>query len=255
MLDDVFFIGNAKRYIGYITEEQLEWLEKDLKHVPAGSTLIVTLHIPTNSGDAKRKQLKEDELGGVVSNREHLYSLLKPYTVHILSGHTHWNENWEKDNIMEHNHGTVCGAWWTGPVCGDGTPNGYCVYEVNGSDITWYYKATDKPKDHQLRIYIRGGVPGNPAAIMANVWNWDAKWKVEWFEDGAPKGAMTQYLGYDPIAYDLYNGPEKPMRHKGTEPVLTEHLFIAEPGANAASVTVKVTDRFGISYIETPRLV
>ena len=49
-----------------------------------------------------------------------------------MSGHTHFNESWEQDNIIEHNHGTVCGAWWTGPICGDGTPRGYGVYEVNG---------------------------------------------------------------------------------------------------------------------------
>jgi len=251
VLDDVFFIGTAKRYIGYITEEQLEWLEKDLSFVPHGSTVMVCLHIPTNTGDAKRRQLAEDELGGVVSNREHLYALLKQYNVHILSGHTHWNENWEKDNIMEHNHGTVCGAWWTGPICGDGTPNGYCVYEVNGNDVSWYYKATGKQKDHQLRIHGKGAVPENPKAIMANVWNWDPKWKVEWMEDNMPKGVMQQYMGYDPVAYDFFIGPDKPARHKFTEPNLTDHLFIAEPSANARLITVKATDRFGNVYTET----
>jgi hypothetical protein len=179
---------------------------------------------------------------------------LKPYNVHILSGHTHWNENWEKGNIMEHNHGTVCGAWWTGPVCGDGTPNGYCVYEVDGSNVSWYYKATGKPKDHQLRVYMKGAVPANPRAVMANVWNFDPKWKVEWMEDNAPKGTMTQYMGYDPLAYDLYLGPDKPLRHKGTEPNLTNHLFIAEPSESAKSITVKATDRFGKVYTETIQL-
>jgi hypothetical protein len=33
VLDDVFFIGTAKKYIGYITENQLKWLEKDLAFV------------------------------------------------------------------------------------------------------------------------------------------------------------------------------------------------------------------------------
>jgi hypothetical protein len=63
-----------------------------------------------------------------------------------MSGHAHVNEKWEEGNIIEHNHGAVCGAWWTGPVCSEGTPAGYAVYEVNGSEISWYYKSTGKPR-------------------------------------------------------------------------------------------------------------
>jgi hypothetical protein len=151
VLDDVFFLGKGHNYIGYITENQLQWLEQDLKHVSAGSTVIVCLHIPTNTGAAERAGLKKEEFGGVVSNREHLYKLLQPYKVHIMSGHTHWNEKWEKDNIMEHNHGTVCGAWWREQeVAADGTPNGYAVYEINGGEVKWFYKSTGKSVDHQM---------------------------------------------------------------------------------------------------------
>jgi hypothetical protein len=109
------------------------------------------LHIPTNTG-AVRRNKAEEEFGGTVSNRKQLYKLLAPYKVHIMLGHTHFNESWEEGNIMEHNHGTVCGAWWTGPICGDGTPGGYGVYEVDGDEIKWYYKATGKSKEHQLRF-------------------------------------------------------------------------------------------------------
>lgn len=38
VLDDVFFIGVDKKYIGYINEVQLSWLEKDLSYVPHGTT-------------------------------------------------------------------------------------------------------------------------------------------------------------------------------------------------------------------------
>ena len=40
-----------------------------------------------------------------------------------------------KNGIYEHNHGTVCGGWWTGPICEDGTPRGYGVYEVDGTTL------------------------------------------------------------------------------------------------------------------------
>lgn len=251
VLDDVFFVGSGHRYIGYITEEQLSWLEKDLQQVPKGSTVVVSLHIPTNNGEKKRHKAKAEELGGVVSNRAALYQMLTPYKVHFMSGHTHWNENWEKDNMIEHNHGTVCGAWWTGPVCGDGTPNGYGVYEVDGEEIRWFYKSVGFPKEHQLRVYPKGAVTDMPDAVTANVWNWDARWKVEWWEDGVAKGEMQQYAGYDQAAVELYKGPELPVRSKGVEPILTDHLFKALPSTGAKNITVKATDRFGTVYTES----
>jgi hypothetical protein len=254
VLDDVFFVGTAKKYIGYITESQLQWLENDLKLVKPGTTVVLSVHIPTNTGAARRAK-KEEEMGGVVTNRKQLYKILAPYKVHIMSGHTHFNEAWEEDNIMEHNHGTVCGAWWTGPVCGDGTPMGYGVYEVNGSEVQWYYKSTGKDKDHQLRIYEKGRLKEAPAEIVANVWNWDSKWKVEWWEDGVAKGAMEQRIARDPWAIELYAGPELPAKHKFVEPTLADHLFFAKPSAGAKQVTVKATDRFGKSYSETINLV
>lgn len=249
VLDDVFFIGTAKKYIGYITENQLQWLEQDLALVKAGTTVVLSLHIPTYTGLAKRNK-KEEELGGTVSNRKQLYKILEPYKVHIMSGHTHFNENWEENNIMEHNHGTVCGAWWTGPICGDGTPMGYGVYEVNGSEIKWYYKSTGKTKEHQLRLYGKGKVTGSPDEISANVWNWDAKWNVEWFEDGVSKGKMEQRVGLDPMAVELYAGPQLPQKHKFVEPTLNDHLFFAKPSPQAKEIIVKATDRFGNVYQE-----
>lgn len=247
VLDDVFFIGTAKKYIGYITENQLSWLEQDLKNVPKGSTVVVSLHIPTDTGAARRYK-KEAELGSNVSNREQLYKILAGYKVHFMSGHTHFNDVWEKGDMMEHNHGTVCGAWWTGPVCGDGTPNGYGVYEVNGDELKWYYKSTGFSRDHQLTVFEPGKVKEYPDEVLANVWNWDAKWKVEWFEDGVAKGAMQQRVALDPVAVELYSGPELPKKHKFVEPTLADHMFFAKPSADAKEVEVKVTDRFGKVY-------
>lgn len=250
ILDDVFFVGAGHRYIGYITEAQLKWLERDLQHVPKGSRVVVALHIPSNTGAKKRNKLKEDEMGGTVTNREALYNILKPYKVTIVSGHTHWNEVWEKENIMEHNLGTVCGAWWSGPICGDGTPNGFGVFQVEGDDISWYYKSTGFEKDHQIRLYKPGADQEKAGSIIANVWNYDTQWQVEWWEDGKPMGAMERYTGYDPSAVELYLGKNLPASRKWIEPTLTDHLFSAVPSANAREVLVKAKDRFGNVYEE-----
>ena len=152
--------------------------------------------------------------------------------------------------MIEHVHGTVCGAWWTGPICSEGTPNGYGVYEVNGSDIKWYYKSTGKPKEHQLRVYQKGRHKDFPDEVAANIWNWDHQWKVEWFEDGTARGPMEQRVSLDPWAVELYEGEKLPKKHKFVDPTLTDHLFYAKPSAVAKEVTVKATDRFGNEYIE-----
>jgi hypothetical protein len=207
------------------------------------------MHIPSDTGAARRYGKKE-ELGGTVSNRRQLYKMLEPFNVHIMSGHTHVNEKVVADKRIEHVHGTVCGAWWTGPICTDGSPNGYAVYEVNGSDIQWYYKSTGKPRDHQLRIYGKGKSTERPEAIIANVWNWDPAWKVEWFEDGNLRGAMEQKMGLDPLAVELHAGPQLPVKHKWVDPTLTDHLFECVPGPGAKEVTVRATDRFGRVYEE-----
>ncbi|WP_324671211.1 calcineurin-like phosphoesterase family protein [Hymenobacter sp. GOD-10R] len=250
VLDDVFFIGPPKKYIGYLTEKQLQWLEQDLSHVKAGSTVVVALHIPVDSGDQRRNKLKDEPLGGVVSNRAELYRILKPYKAHIMSGHTHVCEKVISENAIEHTHGAVCGAWWTGPICTDGTPNGYGVYEVNGPELKWYYKSVGKDRKHQFRAYAKGAVPERPNDIVVNVWNWDPEWKVTWFENGTRQGEMHQQTGLDPLAVQLQAGEKLPAKHKWVDPSLTDHLFFAKPSKDAKEIRIEVTDRFGQVYTD-----
>jgi hypothetical protein len=254
VLDDVFFVGADKRYIGYLDERQLAWLEQDLKFVRAGTTVVVSLHIPSNTGKRRRYQEDSDDIGGVVLNRERLYTLLKPYTVHILSGHTHVNENWTDNNITEHNHGAVCGAWWTGPICGDGTPSGYCVYEVEGSNLKWYYKATGRPKEHQLRAYVPGRHRVHHDQVCINVWNWDKAWKIECLADGKSVGSPEQRTELDPWSVELHEGGTKPAIRRWVEPALTDHLFFIKPPAGTKTFEVVCTDRFGNRYTDTLNL-
>lgn len=249
VLDDVFFLGTSKKYIGYITEQQFSWLEQDLKQVKPGSTVVVSLHIPVNTGAMRRNGLKEESIGGVVSNRKELYRILKPYNAHIMSGHTHFNEKvMEGENIIEHVHGTVCGAWWTGPICYDGTPNGYAVYEVDGTVIKWYHKAVGQDKNYQMRVYPIGSVPDHADSIAVNVWNWDPNWKVEWFEDGVSRGELHRAVSFDPLSVELHEGIEKPSIRGWVEPVLTDHIFFGKPSPSTQTITILVTDRFNNQY-------
>ncbi|MEJ7672123.1 MAG: calcineurin-like phosphoesterase C-terminal domain-containing protein [Chitinophagaceae bacterium] len=126
-----------------------------------------------------------------------------------MSGHTHLHANIIKDNIYEHNHGTVCGAWWTGPVCGDGTPNGYGVYKVKGTELSWYYQSTGLPADHQFNIFV-SDYNATHKLIKVNIWNYDPAWKTEYSIDGIKKGPLEQYEGFDPVAYATLLGQDLP---------------------------------------------
>lgn len=258
MINDVLFKGDdeaykdkRRKYIGCITEEQLQWLKEDLKYIPAGITVVVSLHIPTYEITFLKSAVRTEFETATVGNRDELYKVLAPYRVHIMSGHTHYNETAEQDNLMEHNHASVCNAWWTGNICTDGTPGGYGIYEVNGDDISWYYKPTGFDSSYQFRLYPQGSSPERPDEIIANVWNWDSGWKVVWYADGICKGEMNRYTGYDPLAHKNMFGKDMPIEKGSLEPTRTDHLFSAKPHENAKEIKIEVTDRFGNNYIQT----
>lgn len=153
VLDNVYYLGKEREYKGMITDEQMAWLKKDLATVTPGSLVVLSMHIPAYTEAYKRRGLEQPGSGSVTDNREELYALLKNYKAHIMSGHTHFNENVLNGGVYEHVHGTVCGAWWTGSICEDGTPSGYGVYEVKGNDIKWYYKGVGHPKEYQISVF------------------------------------------------------------------------------------------------------
>jgi hypothetical protein len=213
--------------------------------------VVLSLHIPTNTGQHRREKKNEFDIRNTVVNREQLYEILKPYTVHIMSGHTHFHEVWMEGNLIEHNHGTVCGAWWTGDICGDGTPNGYGVYEVEGNKISWFYKSTGKPKTHQMRLYPKGRHKEFPEEVCVNIWNYDKNWKVKWEADGKPMSPPEQRTAFDPLAHQTLLGSDLPKGNSWVEPDLTEHLFFMKPGSGVKQITVIATDSFGNKYSES----
>ncbi|MQA89440.1 MAG: hypothetical protein GEU90_04285 [Gemmatimonas sp.] len=246
VLNDVFWHGAG--YLGYLPREQLTWLENDLRLVEPGRTVIVATHIPILSTGDLRRGSANPGTGGSVANREALYRLLEPYNAHILSGHTHENEQFRDGGARHHVSGTVCGAWWSGPICGDGTPNGYSVYEIRGERVTHRYKPTGQPFSYQLRAYAHGADPAAPNEIAANVWDWQDDWTVVWYEDGEPKGRMAQRKGFDPWSLELHTGPELPPRRAWVDPYPTEHLFYAPASREAREILIEATDGQGRRY-------
>ena len=81
VLDDVLYTGSSS-YTADITDEQMAWLEQDLKYVPKDKLIIIGLHIATSRRNRPTSH---------VADYKELYALLDGYNVRILSGHSHNN--------------------------------------------------------------------------------------------------------------------------------------------------------------------
>lgn len=246
VLDNVFWSGRS--YFGYVDEDQLRWLQNDLGDLDPGSTVILFMHIPMSSTLFGRVGQDKPEFARV-ANKGALMDLLDRYNAHVVSGHIHENEHIFENGIHEHIVGTVCGAWWSGDVCYDGTPNGYAVYEVNGHDIRWRYKATGQDDDYQMRLY-QHATHDDGVELVANVWDADQGWTVKWYEDGIRVGAMEQFTGTDDVAETHYRGEDVPKRRPSLQPVPTHHLYRTTVAPNAR-IVVEATDRFGRSHAQS----
>lgn len=251
IVNDVYFVGRDYFYIGNLTDKTLRWIEKDLAFVKKGSPVFVAMHIPSTLTEGTAPFEYSFKIAETASNAKALHQLLKPFNAHILSGHTHYNKNMVlSDSLYEHNVGATSGAWWQGDACTDGTPMGYGVYDVNGTTVTWSFKTIGKPQSYQFRAYPVGYTPDQPGCIVANVWNWDKSWKVEWYEDGVLRGEMERYDGKDPYVNEIYSDKSK-LEYKWIYPSVTNHLFRAKPTKEGATVEVVATDRFGNVYRQT----
>jgi len=246
VLDDVFW--HSAGYVGYLDSDQLAWLEEDLKRVEPGRPVVISLHIPVEGTRDMRMGAPRPVLQGSVANRDFLYRMVEPFSTHFLAGHTHDGEHLFLHGTHAQISGTVCGAWWTGPICGDGTPNGYAVYQARGEEIRWRYKATGEADDHQIRTYPRGAVPSAPDEVVANVWNWDPQWQVVLYEGADRRGTMASRLETDPLARELYGPEDLPVKRPRVQPYPTRHLFFAPVEPGARELRVEAVDRFGRSY-------
>lgn len=255
ILDNVMYTGYGgnKSYNCGLTPEQNAWLQQDLALVPNGTPIVVSFHIPSRSMTSVQTNLKQWMNKGAVVQ-------------HLLSGHTHTNiVNEISARLIERTMGAAEGAFWSSNWCADGSPNGYMVYEANGSKgfDNWFYKATGYPKEYQIRTYPVNSIDaGNSKTncVLANVWSFDSKSEVNIYENGV-KHVMRQFTGIDPKIHDvmLAEGDTRPnypgsdggtiaSKNPGAE--ATSHLFYYEPQDPNADFVVEFKDRFGHIYTE-----
>ena len=173
------------------TTEQVKWLREDLATVPSDKLIIFCVHVP---------MLNQSATSAVTA-------LLQQFpNCHIMSGHTHYmrNEPTRTAGIYEHVHAAVSGQWWWSNINGDGCPNGFGVYEIDGNKIVnGYYQGINEgmnDRNYQIRLYrgdLKAGTENRSFnlqhgsdVILANVFNASPNWKVEIFVDGISEGDM-----------------------------------------------------------------
>ena len=173
----------------------------------------------------------------------------------IISGHTHCNSvATPSRRVTEHTVGAACGGFWEGPVCLDGTPLGYKLFEVRGRRFRWRYVAAAAP-ERLFSVYppdtSRCGASRPASELLVNVWDWDPQWRVEYSEDGGRTfRPMEQCRFDDPRALDpaacacfgTAGHPRIPAR-PWIKAVVTDHLFRCTPGSER--VVIRVVSRFG----------
>ena len=231
--------SKGKNYIERFTPEQFNWLRKDLSYVPAGRTIFLNLHAPTSNKTSKGS--------GNTKNTAELLDILKDYNVHIFAGHTHFYENAEPTaKVYEHNIGAACGAWWAGNVNRCGAPNGYLVVNVKGDEVKWRYKSTGKADDYQFRIYKPGEFASQATYVVANIWDWDSRCEVKYYEDGTLKGTMEQFADEDQDFITMKKGVATGYQ--------TNHLFRATASNGAKNITIEFTNRFGEVFSQSLEL-
>ncbi len=248
VLDNIFWFGGG--YLGYISQEQLDWLVNDLSFVEKGKTVAVFMHIPIYTKIHERYKQKNPNNAEVVTNRQLLYQILEPYKSYVICGHMHESEFLNDGGCDIHICGAVCGGWWTGPICHDGTPNGYMVYEVNGSGLSWKYKSTELPIEHQMRIYKDYSYEEKKGLLLANIWGYNDKWKLNYYEDGVKKENFKRINSFDPLSVELHSGNDKPKKHSWVDPGYNDHLFLIEPEKNSKEIVIEAIDSFGNMYLE-----
>ena len=185
---------DASDYVCGYTDDQWAWLQADLANVPKSKMVILCGHIP---------------LVGRTGNQHvsDVLSLIKQYkNPRIFSGHTHYKRYADSvGGVPEHIHGAVCGQWWWSNIEGDGNPNGYTVYKLDGTTIkdeyTMGFNTHMDSRDYQMRIYRGSIITGGSYAkfnwnrgesrLMINVFNGDSRWKVQVYEDGVLSGNAT----------------------------------------------------------------
>ena len=275
ILDNILYPDprDNKGYWGGFTEDQLKFVENDLKYVPKDYLIVLAFHIPLSEpgpGDSFRDE-----------DRDRLLELLKdfPYTL-SLSAHTHLQrqdfltakEGWQREKPHHHyNVGTTSGDWYSGTlddngvpvsIMRDGTPKGYAFLNFDGNQYTIDYKVAGKPRDYRMQIFNPEVVAmgrNTKAGIYANFFMGSEKDTLFYRVNEGEWKEMTRVPDYDPSylrnIYEWDFSAELMPGRRSSNAVMSTHLWRGNIPVNLGEgehkIEVKVIDMFGRTFIQS----
>ena len=142
LLDSIQMAGDDLKYQGWVSQEQLKWLENDLSAVPADQPIIVALHVPLVTSFY---QITEGPTSAAPPNRVVVNSkdVLDAFSDHnlllVLQGHLHVDEAITWQDTVFITGGALSGKWWRGAW--QGTDEGYTVVQLRNGEVDWEYKS------------------------------------------------------------------------------------------------------------------
>jgi len=285
--------STSRNYVKSLSAEQLDWLAKDLSHVDKTTPVVVAMHAqvfyPTTSGFKIDLDLV---------NTLRLFDILDGYTVRFVTGHTHKLFNVTPDapivdghNFREYNSGSVCASWWWSGnltpgihIGTDGTPGGYGIWDVTGTDFQCLYKSTGWPEEYQFRSYDLNNVhfsmadvplmpsdisasvknaymqyvnaypQNNDNEVLINIWNWNSDWTLSVVDENRKTLPYTEVWAYDPLhiaalSVKRFNNAGL----KSTPSFITDkftHFFKVKADDADTDLVITVKDEFGNEWTE-----
>lgn len=285
--------STSRNYVNSLSAEQLDWLAKDLSYVAKTTPVVVAMHAqvfyPTTSGF----KIDHDQV-----NTLRLFDILDGYTVRFVTGHTHKLFNVTPDapivdghNFREYNSGSVCASWWWSGnltpgihIGTDGTPGGYGIWDVTGTDFQCLYKSTGWPEEYQFRSYDLNNVhfsmadvplmpsdisasvknaymqyvnaypQNNDNEVLINIWNWNSDWTLSVVDENRKTLPYTEVWAYDPLhiaalSVKRFNNAGL----KSTPSFITDkftHFFKVKADDADTDLVITVKDEFGNEWTE-----
>ena len=285
--------STSRNYVKSLSAEQLDWLAKDLSYVAKTTPVVVAMHAqvfyPTTSGF----KIDHDPV-----NTLRLFDILDGYTVRFVTGHTHKLFNVTPDapivdghNFREYNSGSVCASWWWSGnltpgihIGTDGTPGGYGIWDVTGTDFQCLYKSTGWPEEYQFRSYDLNNVhfsmadvplmpsdisasvknaymqyvnaypQNNDNEVLINIWNWNSDWTLSVVDKNRKTLPYTEVWAYDPLhiaalSVKRFNNAKLTQTPSFITDKFT-HFFKVKADDADTDLVITVKDEFGNEWTE-----
>ena len=220
-----------KRYVEGYSHETLEFVRGLLKYVGKDTHIYIAQHSPLVIGGRRR-----------ILHLDAMLSILAGYKVDFFTGHTHYMRIHDvTPSVRDNNVAAIGGAWWDTMWCRDGTPRGYGIFTCKNGSLSRRWHNIDYPDDFQVEFLY--DTRWNPGAIVANVWDYDNSWTVEWYQDGQYVCRLTRRRDCSPTYVrqitEVFEKRGKKIPAFKT-PARLDHYFAAVPSDNAAKAEIVV---------------